>query len=493
MVQNDIKKVLAYSTISQLGFMFLAVGVGAFTAGFFHVFTHAFFKACLFLGAGSVIHAMHAREHDDERAQDMRNMGGLRKYMPLTFWTFMAATAAIIGVPLTSGFFSKDEILYRAFVDHSVSPFTAYLASRHAGAFNPPMWIGPVLFVVAVLAATMTAFYMCRLAILTFFGDFRGWTVGRPSTLAKTEHRGHDDLATPGYPPHESPWAMTVPLIILGTCSVFAGIIFNAGPIPVEGLHSMDKWLEPVFADAVSSVKVVRSTNELVVGLGGLGAFAVGTALAYWMYIAERGAPAKRLAAEYPRLYRLVYEKWRVDELYDQTVVAAVDALADTSATFIDQWMVDGLIAKVPSLVVRVLGTILRAFQNGIVQVYATMMVIGLAAFGWFFVAPHAAASVDATNEDKGDYVVMAGPGMGYQFRWDANNDGKADSDKFTPQSSVKIHLDEGKSQTVKLEIQNAFNFHGSTTVEVNRPPKLTAAAPGGGVIQGGPLPGGAR
>ena len=130
--QNDIKKVLAYSTISQLGFMFLGVGVGAFTAGFFHVFTHAFFKACLFLGAGSVIHAMHARIHDDDTAQDIRHMGGLRKWMPLTRWTFAAATAAIIGFPLTSGFFSKDEILYRAYVNHSV---------EDARLYEPPQWL----------------------------------------------------------------------------------------------------------------------------------------------------------------------------------------------------------------------------------------------------------------------------------------------------------------------------------------------------------------
>jgi NADH-quinone oxidoreductase subunit L len=496
MVQNDIKKVLAYSTISQLGFMFLAVGVGAFTAGFFHVFTHAFFKACLFLGAGSVIHAMHAREHDGDRAQDMRNMGGLRRYMPLTFWTFMAATAAIIGVPLTSGFFSKDEILYRSFIDHSVSPFSQYLTSRHVGAFNPPMWLGPALFITAVLAATMTAFYMCRAVILTFYGDFRGWTIGRPSLLAREKsaggHEGHDDLSTPGAPPHESPWAMTVPLIILGTCSIFVGIIFNAGPIHQEALHSMDKWLDPVFADSVSGgVKVVRDTNELLVGLGGLGAFVVGTALAYWMYISEKGEPAKRLAAEYPRLYRLVYEKWRIDELYDLTVVAAVDALADTSATFIDQWIVDGVIAKLTALVVSVSGTILRAFQTGVVQVYATMMVIGLACFGWFFVAPHAALSVDASKEDTGDYVVSAGPGIGYQYRWDANGDGKPDLDKFTPQPSVKIHLDEGKSQTVHLDIVNAFDLHAGATVSVSRPAKVAVLPPGPGNIQGGAIQGG--
>src|SRR5450432_4071601 len=143
LVQNDIKKVLAYSTVSQLGFMFLGVGVGAFAAGFFHVFTHAFFKACLFLCAGSVIHAMHARIHDDEKAQDIRKMGGLRKWLPFTHATFAAATAAIIGLPFTSGFFSKDEILYRAFVDRTINPMASSPILRHFKLYEPPTWIGP--------------------------------------------------------------------------------------------------------------------------------------------------------------------------------------------------------------------------------------------------------------------------------------------------------------------------------------------------------------
>src|SRR5271165_416854 len=186
-VQNDIKKVLAYSTISQLGFMFLGVGVGAFTAGFFHVFTHAFFKACLFLAAGSVIHAMHARIHDDATAQDIRHMGGLRKWLPLTHATFATATAAIIGVPFTSGFFSKDEILFDAYVDHTVNPLAGRGVLKGHGVFEPPHWLGPVLYCAAVAAAAMTAFYMCRLYFLTFWGSFRGWTVGRPSLLARQE------------------------------------------------------------------------------------------------------------------------------------------------------------------------------------------------------------------------------------------------------------------------------------------------------------------
>ena len=165
LVQNDIKKVLAYSTVSQLGFMFLGVGVGAFTAGFFHVFTHAFFKACLFLGAGSVIHAMHARIHDTDASQDMRNMGGLRKYMPLTFWTFSRGLGAIIGLPFTSGFFSKDEILLKAYTSFVKTPI-ASMSDGGGGSiemFVWPTWLGPVLYGIGILTAPMTAFYMSRL------------------------------------------------------------------------------------------------------------------------------------------------------------------------------------------------------------------------------------------------------------------------------------------------------------------------------------------
>jgi len=234
LVQNDIKKVLAYSTVSQLGFMFMGVGVGAFTAGFFHVFTHAFFKACLFLGAGSVIHSMHARIHDDDRAQDMRNMGDLRRYMPLTFGTFVASTLAIIGFPLTSGFFSKDEILTHALINTPVNPYADKLAARHIEVWAPPAWMGWMLWGMGILAATLTAFYMCRAVFMTFYGEkFRGWMIGRPSQLPKSlkggahahdhddddDHHHEEDLSQPGPPPHESPRAITIPLLILATCA----------------------------------------------------------------------------------------------------------------------------------------------------------------------------------------------------------------------------------------------------------------------------------
>jgi NADH-quinone oxidoreductase subunit L len=484
LVQNDIKKVLAYSTISQLGYMFLAVGVGAFGAGFFHVFTHAFFKACLFLGAGSVIHAMQARIGDHDKSQDMRNMGGLRKYMPLTYWTFLASTLAISGFPLTSGFFSKDEILYRAFVEHSASPFAESAAKAHVSIIEPPTWFGPALYVVGVTTAVLTAFYMLRALFLTFWGDFRGWTIGRPSLLAREElagpkaaaehgdgHHVTEDLSKPGYPPHESPWQMTVPLIVLATCAVVTGI-FSAGPIHVPWLHGMDKWLEPVFEPTAAAIKIVEGGEKLEwpLAAGGIAAFLVGSYIAYWMYILEKGRPAKRAAQASPGLYRLLLDKWRVDELYDNTFVAAVDALADTSAAF-DQSVVDGIISKLTSLVVRALGSILRLFQNGVVHVYAAMMAVGLAAFGWFFIAPHADASVDASAGDSnGDYVVSASPGMGYAYRWDVDGNGQFDSEKYTDQSSVKVHLDEGKSQTVRLEVENAFGLHGQVAVPLYRP-----------------------
>jgi NADH-quinone oxidoreductase subunit L len=507
LVQNDIKKVLAYSTVSQLGFMFLGVGVGAFTAGFFHVFTPAFFKACLFLCAGSVIHAMHARVHDDERAQDMRNMGGLRKYMPLTYWTFVAATAAIIGVPLTSGFFSKDEILYRAFVDHTVSPFADLLTKQKLPPFEPPLWLGQVLYGVAFLAAVMTAFYMCRALFLTFWGDFRGWTIGRPSLLAKAEldgghdddsHEHHEDLSTPGYPPHESPWQMTVPLIILATCSIFVGLFFNAGPIKVPALHSMDSWLEPVFADVGTAVQVNGGeAKELGLAASGILAFAIGSALAYWMYIVEKGEPGKRAALAYPSLYRLVYEKWRVDELYEATVVLAVDALADTFEWF-DRTFVDLIIARIPALVVSGLGSFLRIFQNGVVHFYAAMMALGLVALGWFFAAPHARLLVDASAaESKGDYVITAAPGMGYQYRWDTDGDGQFDKPQSTDQSNVKIHLNEHQSQSVRVEVTNAFGFHSTASVPLTRPapaPTMVSVSPqppGAPVAMPGAMPGG--
>jgi len=502
LVQNDIKKVLAYSTVSQLGFMFLGVGVGAFTSGFFHVFTHAFFKACLFLGAGSVIHAMHARIHDDVQAQDIRNMGGLKKYMPITYWTFLAATCAIAGLPLLSGFFSKDAILFEAFVNHSVNPFAQKLADRHSGAWAPPAMLGPSLYVAGVVAATMTAFYMFRLFFLTFHGDFRGWVIGRaPLAASRAGHgdledtadgeeahdegkgthehehgadehggdHGHheENLKDPGRAPHESPWQMTVPLIVLAAFSVFAGVL---NPAPLTKKLALEHWLAPVFESAIKGTVIAREGAEhleLPLMLGGIGAFVVGSGIAYWMYIAQKGAPAARLAEQAPGLHRLLLDKWRIDELYEATVLSAVDALAETAAAF-DQSFVDGILAKLTALVVAAFGTILRTLQNGVVHFYAAVMVVGLAAMGWFFVTPHPDATV--TPEGNGDYTLVAGPGIGYGYRWDGDGDGKPDKDVFDGTQQIKLHLEPGKSIVIRLEVMNAFGLTNVRAIPVSRP-----------------------
>ena len=517
LVQNDIKKVLAYSTVSQLGFMFLGVGVGAFTAGFFHVFTHAFFKACLFLGAGSVIHSMHARVHDDVRSQDMRNMGGMRKYMPLTFWTFVASTLAIIGFPLTSGFFSKDEILARALGTSTVHPYAAKLGSK-AEIWTAPAWTNWVLWGMGVAAATLTAFYMCRCVFMTFFGEFKGWTIGRPSMLAKrhTDHGDHDDhgdddhhheedLSQPGHPPHESPRMITIPLLILATAAIVAGL-FNPSAIKLFS-HSfhflpMENWLDPVFEEASHGVKVdehVFHTREIISTIGAFSAFAIGTFVAKWMYIDKKGklereymARAMQIASGASGVILVIFGvvllgingtaggasklvvpglaiagglavgwhtmKVRVvglDYVYEKSVVLGVDALADTAAS-VDQSLVDFLIARVTALVVAAFGTLLRVVQNGVVHVYAAMMVVGLVMLGWFFVPPHADVSVQEAG--NGDYTLSAGPGMGYTYRWFADAKGEPAQPGFNQTDSLKVHLDEGQTKTVKVEVKNAFS-----------------------------------
>ena len=483
LVQNDLKKVLAYSTVSQLGYMFLGVGVGAFTAGFFHVVTHAFFKACLFLGAGSVIHAMHARIHDDVKAQDMRYMGGLRRYMPYTFWTFAAATLAIIGFPLTSGFFSKDEILFKAFINHPVHPFAERLGAAKVDVWQQPGWLGPLLWGMGFTAAVLTAFYMSRAFILTFFGDFKGWTLGRSSAApsSRNPHEAHDDehpheedLTVPGRAPHESPWQMTVPLMILGTLSLVGGLL---NPAIFAGLFKdhkppMDHWMEPVFEEAGRAIQVVPNVEaahhkELPLTGAAFAAFALGTALAYYVYLKNKGAPAKDLAQRAPGLYKLVLDKWRVDEAYDATVFNGVDALADTAVS-VDQGFIDAIIARLSALVVAALGTVLRVFQNGVVHVYAFAMALGVVLIGYFVVVPRADFTVKEAN---GDYLLEVAPGMGYGYRWSPEASGKPQTEVFAPTStSLKVHLDQDKTQTVKLEVKNAFGLEASRTLVLKRP-----------------------
>jgi NADH-quinone oxidoreductase subunit L len=475
LVQRDIKKVLAYSTVSQLGYMFLGVGVGAFTAGFFHVLTHAFFKACLFLGAGSVIHAMHARIHDTDASQDVNNMGGLKKYLPLTHATFLASVLAIAGMPLTSGFFSKDEILYSA--------FTRSVVSARAGMFEWPSGTGGVLFAIGVTAAVMTAFYMFRLYFLVFHGEFKGWRIvsgwrdphaghhADPHDAHGAHGHGHDAHASgpiDGPEPHESPWPMTLPLVVLGTLAVFGGFL-NAAPLHIVPL---EHWLEPLFSSLVDESRLGNSDPDHALMwpllVPGVAAFLIGSSVAWFIYIKQSGAPARSLSQRFPALHQLMIEKWRVDELYDELVVGSLEALAEASVWF-DRWVVDGIIARLTALLVTVWGHLLRLLQTGHAQAYAAMMVVGMVGIGWFVTMPQPKVVVSGDAE-SGRYSLQAAPGLGYSYRWDSNGDGTFDSEDFGSVSQVTLSLDEGASQEVRLEVKNAFGRTRAGTFQVTRP-----------------------
>jgi NADH-quinone oxidoreductase subunit L len=333
LVQNDIKKVLAYSTVSQLGFMVLAVGVGGFTGAIFHLMTHAFFKACLFLGSGSVIHAMH---HE----QDIRQMGALRKKLPVTAGTFFVSCLAIAGAfPFISGFVSKDEIL-----------FTAFTAS-HQG--NSPMLVA---YGLAAAAALCTAFYMFRLYYLTFEGEFRG------------DHHTYDHA-------HEEP-VMTFPLIVLAVLAATAGLI--GLPEVTHAPHLLHEWLHPIFATAMSHYEYSanHSLEWVLMGVA-LTLALIGVFTARSMY--------KRPTANLPTAptdaawYRLLMDKWRIDELYDATVLTPLRRLAGVLHTHADEKLIDGLFVRGTAKVIGRVGDGLRVLQNGDVQTYVTAVVVGLA------------------------------------------------------------------------------------------------------------------
>jgi NADH-quinone oxidoreductase subunit L len=348
--QNDIKRVLAYSTVSQLGYMFLAMGVGAFGAGVFHLMTHAFFKACLFLGSGSVIHAMHHalhHEHSEADPQDMRNMGGLRKKMPVTFLTFLIATIAIAGIPPLAGFFSKDEILWQAFSN----PFH--------GEVNYLLWA------LGACAALLTAFYMFRLVFMTFFG---------PTRLSeKAWHHLH-----------ESPIVITLPLIILSILSIVGGWI-GIPKLLGEYVHvenGLEAWLEPVFAYSAKYTQTLGlhgvHSEGLEWGLMGVSVCiaVAGITTAWVLYIAKPSIPESFTSA-FPVLHRAVYKKWYVDEIYDFAFVNPCKALGQFLWKGFDVLVVDGIVNGVAS-VVRGFSGILRHVQTGFVHNYAFTMVLGV-------------------------------------------------------------------------------------------------------------------
>lgn len=386
LVQNDIKRVLAYSTVSQLGYMFLALGVGAFAAGVFHVFTHAFFKALLFLGAGSVIHAMSGE-------QDMRNMGDLAQRTPTTHWTMLIAAFAIAGIPPFAGFVSKDEILWQTWT------------SEH-GAY---IW----LWVIGYGTALMTAFYMFRLMYLTFHG--------KPRMSHKVEHHIH-----------ESPSSMTMPLMVLAFCSIFAG--FLGWPHSLGGNDRFGKFLEPVFAreatvlqeegkaaQVAAGQKEEEHTSGSEYGLMFLSVAAglVGWGMAWRAYRhADKGYAEPIETASKP-LYTVLYNKWFVDEGYDYAFtgrrelgkarlgvlglgeastwfdVHVVDGVVNgagfttrliaTISKWWDTWIIDGIGVNGPAILARVLSYPFRLLEWGLVQWYALVMVAGLLGFVFYY------------------------------------------------------------------------------------------------------------
>jgi NADH-quinone oxidoreductase subunit L len=396
LVQNDIKRVLAYSTVSQLGYMFLALGVGAFTAGVFHVFTHAFFKALLFLGSGSVIHAMSGE-------QDMRFMGGLAKKIPVTYKTMLIGTIAIAGFPPLAGFFSKDEILWQAF-------------SAQGGAFR-------VLWVLGFITALMTSFYMFRLMYLTF------WSPKRIS------HEAEHHL-------HESPKTMTVPLVILAICSIFAG--FLGVPHALGGINRFERFLEPVFvaesaetpaghhakaegehvtqAATAAPAKEAEHTDstEYVLMVASVAAAAVGLYLAGRAYKKADKGYREPINVAAPAVYRTLYNKWYVDEAYDYLFTgrrklgdhirlgvmglgdglwAFDSAIVDggvngagwitrtlgTLSSLWDKYVIDGVCVNGPAVVTRLFSAPVRYLQWGLVQWYALVMVVGLFGFALYY------------------------------------------------------------------------------------------------------------
>lgn len=321
-MQNDIKKVLAYSTVSQLGLMFMALGFGAYASGVFHVMTHAFFKACLFLGSGSVIHAMGGE-------QDIRKMGGLRKYMPITFGTFLLATLAISGIPPFAGFFSKDEIL--------------------AGAYEH----NKVLWAVASFASMLTAFYMFRLVFLTFFTSFRG-------THDQEHHL------------HESPATITFPLIVLGVLSVVGGFI--GLPAVISSNHWLKNFLAPVFGSAAEGVEVNHSMEWTLISIAVIAAL-VSIAWAYNRFISKGTLPAEE--GKLTGFANLVYKKYMIDELYSALIVKPLLMISEWGYEVADRIVVDGIVVWSGKLSLMT-GKQLRQLQSGNIGFYLLMMVIGI-------------------------------------------------------------------------------------------------------------------
>jgi NADH-quinone oxidoreductase subunit L len=373
LVQNDIKRVLAYSTVSQLGYMFLAMGVSAFAAGIFHLYTHAFFKALLFLGSGAVIHALSGE-------QDLRNMGGLKKALPITYWTFLIGAIAIAGVPPLAGFFSKDEILFRTF------------SSSHL-----------LLWGIGLVTSFLTAVYMFRLVFLTFHGERRSTSAARHD--AAPEHPEEEERAAHGHNGHlhDAPPAMALALIILAVGSVLAG--FVGVPHALGGSNEIEAFLEPSFeahrtvagefgAPGTATLQVggteaaperhetaetSTSTELMLMALSsGIAIAGIGLAAYFWL-----GAKSRR-AAPAGGIQRLLLNKYYVDEIYDAVIVHPIKQMSVGLWKGFDAAVIDGAVNGVGE-VVRGSSGVLRRLQTGSVRAYAASLFVGVVVIlGWY-------------------------------------------------------------------------------------------------------------
>jgi len=358
MVQHDIKRVLAYSTVSQLGYMFLACGVGAYTAGIFHLLTHAFFKALLFLAAGSVIHALSGE-------QDMRKMGGLRKRIPITFWTMTMGVFAISGIPPWAGFFSKDEILYQAYISG-----------------NKLIWL------VGLVTAGMTSFYMFRLWFKTFFGPehFEEHTDLHDHGAAVHTHSGShavmvaDPEENHAHGVHESPSVMLGPLVILAILSVIGGLV--GVPAAMGGHDEIGHFLDPVFATtATAEAATTAGSRGMELGLATVSVVValIGLYIAYVFYL-RKPRTAAALAGRFPALYRLVENKFYVDEIYSALIVTPLQMFSRIFlGGLVDALIVNGSGAAAGAGT-RGLSSLVRRVQSGNIRSYAGWLAIGAAA-----------------------------------------------------------------------------------------------------------------
>jgi NADH-quinone oxidoreductase subunit L len=331
LVQNDIKKVLAYSTVSQLGYMFLAMGVGAYGAGIFHLYTHAFFKALLFLGSGAVIHALAGE-------QDMRKMGGLKKDLPLTYWTFVIGAVAIAGIPPFAGFFSKDEILFKSF------------SSGHT-------W----LWAVGLLTALLTACYMFRLVFMTFHGPSHTVSHAEAGHEHPGAHGGHTHL-------HDAPLPMALALVVLAIGSVVAGWVSWGG--------RFEKFLDPSFGAALVAEPAAEGSLETTLMIVSVVVALVGIGIAFYFFLKNRAA-ADRLARSFSGVHRVLENKYYVDEIYDAGVVQPIEIVSkDGLWKGVDVAVIDRTVNGVGQFVSGT-SEVLRLFQSGSVRTYAASIFLG--------------------------------------------------------------------------------------------------------------------